>query len=132
MIANATEGRPGLVPTAIGVAGLAILVSLLPVLGDPEVTLVEFVSAYVLLPMGALLYGLLLLAADLTVPKLLLLGAVAGVVGATGAYLGGRPEELIEDPAVRPLALLFVPTPRGWWLPCAWDSPSPAASPQRR
>ena len=91
-------------------AGLAILVALLPVLGDREVTLVELVSAYilVLVPVGTLLYGLLLLAADLMVPKLLALGAAAGIVGAAAAYLGGRPEELVEGPAVRPLALLFL------------------------
>jgi hypothetical protein len=85
-------------------------VALLPVLGDGDITLVELVSSYVLvlLSVGVFLYGLLLLAADLTVPMLFLLGAVAGAVGAAAAYLGGRPEELMEGPTVRPLALLFL------------------------
>ncbi len=95
MTTRITRGRPGSVSTAVGAAGLAIVVALLPVLGDGEVTLVEFVSAYVLvlIPVSALLYRLLLLAADLTVPNLLLLGA--GAVGVASAYLGGCPENLI-------------------------------------
>ena len=77
---------------------LANVVALLPVLGDGDVTLIELVSVYalVLLPVGTLLYGLLLL------------GVAAGVVGTAAAYLGGSPEELIEGSAVRPLALLFL------------------------
>jgi len=105
-----TRGGSGLSFATLGAVGLAIVVALLPVLGDGDITLVELVSSYVLvlLSVGAFLYGLLLLAADLTVPGLLLLGAVAGAAGAAAAYLGGRPEELMEGPAVRPLALLFL------------------------
>ncbi len=50
---------------------------LLPFLGVTD-NLAEFVLAYVLvlLPAGALLYTLLALAADLMLPKLLLLGSI--------------------------------------------------------
>jgi hypothetical protein len=87
-----------------------MVVALLPVLGDGDITLIELASSYVLvlLSVGAFLYGLLLLVADLTVPKLLLLGAVAGAASVAAIYLGGRPEELMEGPTVRPLALLFL------------------------
>ena len=100
--------RPGLLPLALGVLGLAAVVVLLPFSGDSD-TLAGFVAAYVLvlLPTGSLLYGLLVLAADSPVPKLLLLGVVAGTVGVATTYLGGRPEKLVEGPAPEPLALLF-------------------------
>jgi hypothetical protein len=57
-----------------------MVVVLLPVLGDGDITLIELVSSYVLvlLSVGAFLYGLLLLVADLTVPKLLLLAPSPG------------------------------------------------------
>lgn len=99
---------PGLLPLALGVLGLAAVVVLLPFLGDSD-TLAGFVAAYVLvlLPTGSLLYGLLVLAADSPVPKLLFLGVVAGTVGVATTYLGGRPEKLVEGPAPEPLALLF-------------------------
>jgi hypothetical protein len=73
-------------------------------------SIAEHVLAYalILLPTGALLYGLLVLAADLTPPELLLSGAIAGALGVAAAYLGGRPETLIEGPATSPLALLFL------------------------
>ena len=100
--------RPGLLPLALGVLGLAAVVVLLPFSGDSD-TLVGFVAAYVLvlLPTGSLLYGLLVLAADSPVPKLLLLGVVAGTVGVAATYLGGHPEKLVEGSALEPLALLF-------------------------
>jgi hypothetical protein len=47
---------------------------------------------------GALLYGLLVLAADLALSRLLLLGDTAGSLGITAAYLGGLPEELVTGP----------------------------------
>ena len=101
--------KSGLLPLALGVLGLAAVVGLLPFLGDSE-TLAGFVAAYVfvLLPSGSLLYGLLALAADSPVPKLLLLGIFAGTVGVAATYLGGRPETLVEGPAPWPLALLFL------------------------
>lgn len=56
-------------------------------------TLAQQIEAYVLvlLPVSTLLYGLLALAANVEVPKLLLVGAVAGTVGLAIDYSGARP-----------------------------------------
>jgi hypothetical protein len=63
----------------LNIVRIAAVVVLLPFLGVTD-TLAEFILAYVLilLPAGALLYGLLALAADLVVPKLLFLGPLPG------------------------------------------------------
>ena len=55
-----------------------------------------------------LLWGVLALTSSLPMPRVLLLAAATGAVGAAAAYLGGRPEALADGPAVAPLALLFV------------------------
>ena len=100
--------RSGLLTLALGVLGLAAVVVLLPFLGDSD-TLAGFIAAYVLVlvPTGSLLYGLLVLAADSPVPKLLFLGVVAGTVGVAATYLGGGPEALVKGSVPWPLALLF-------------------------
>lgn len=100
--------RPGLRSAALGAASLATVIALLPILGETD-TLAAFASAYVLvlLPTGAFLHGLLVLAANLTIQRLLLAGALAGAAGTAATYLGGRPETLAEGPAILPLALLF-------------------------
>lgn len=100
--------RSGLHATGVGTVGLALVIALLPVLGETD-TLAESVSAYVLVLFftGAFLYGLLVLAANLPVQRLLLAGAFSGIAGIVAAYLGGRPETLVEGSAVLPLALLF-------------------------
>jgi len=54
-----------------------------------------------------LLHGLLVLAVDLTVQRLLLSRVFSGTAGMVAVHLGGRPETLGEGPAVLPLALLF-------------------------
>lgn len=63
----------------LSVVGLAAVVVLLPFLEVTD-TLVQSILAYVLvlLPVGALLYGLLALAADLMVLSLLFLGSTPG------------------------------------------------------
>ena len=101
--------RPGLRVTTVGMVGLAVVIALLPLLGETD-TLAEFVSAYVIVLFftGTFLYGLLVLAADVATQRLLLLGAAAGVAGMAAAYLGGRPETLVEGPAALPLTLLFL------------------------
>ncbi len=100
----------GLLPAALGAAGLAAVTALLPLLGDGNVPLAEQVLGYalVVVPIGALLFGLLALAANLPTPRVLLLGAATGAMGAAAAYLGGRPEALADGPAIVPLALLFL------------------------
>ncbi|MBA4115933.1 MAG: hypothetical protein H0X71_05745 [Rubrobacter sp.] len=124
--------RPGLRVTAIGVVGLAVVIALLPVLGETD-TLTEAVSAYVivLFSTGTFLYVLLVLAADVAIKRLLLLGAAAGALGMAAAYLGGRPETLVEGPAVLPLTLLFLADTLRMGPPFAWGSLSPGASPRR-
>jgi hypothetical protein len=74
---RAKRSGPFVLP--LSVVGLAAVVVLLPFL-DVTDTLVQFILAYVfvLLPVGALLYGLLALAADLTVLSLLFLGSTPG------------------------------------------------------
>ena len=103
--------KPGLPLVVCGLVGLAAVVGLLPFLGDEDVSFLEQVLSYVLavLPSGLLVYGLLALfdAHLRRTPRLLLLGAAAGVGGALAAYLGGRPEDL-GFPAALPLALLFL------------------------
>ena len=101
---------PGLPLAISGLAGLAAVVALLPLLGDENVSFAEQVLSYVLaiLPSGLLVYGLLaLLDARLRTPRLLLAGAAAGFGGALAAYLGGRPEDL-GVAAPLPLMLLFL------------------------
>ncbi len=101
---------PGLPLVVSGLAGLAAVVALLPLLGDDNVSFSEQTLSYVLaiLPSGVLVYGLLvLLDTRLRTSWLLVVGAAAGVGGALAAYLGGRPEGL-EDPAALPLVLLFL------------------------
>ena len=92
----------------MGAASLAALIVLLPTLGETD-SLIEFVSAYVLVLSftGTLLYGLLGLAADLAIGRLLVLAAATAVAGMAATYLGGSPETLIEGPAVMPLTLLL-------------------------
>ena len=106
-----SAATPGLPLAVCGLVGLAAVVILLPFLGDENVSLPEQVLSYVLavLPSGMLVYGLLALfdAHLRATPRLLLLGAAAGVGGALAAYLGGRPEDL-GVPAALPLALLFL------------------------
>ena len=101
---------PGLPLVLSGLAGLAVVVALLPWIGDENVSFSEQTLSYVLaiLPSGMLVYGLLaLLDAHLRTPWLLLVGAAAGLGGTLAAYLGGRPEDL-SVPATLPLALLFL------------------------
>ena len=101
---------PGLLLVTCGLAGLAAVVALLPFLGDENVSVAEQILSYVLaiIPSGMLVYGLLaLLDTRLSTPRLLLMGAAAGIGGALAAYLGGRPENL-GVPAALPLALLFL------------------------
>ncbi len=79
----------------LGVLGLGAVIMALPFLGNIPYGLPAFarqIEAYVLviLPVGALLYGLLALAANMEVPKLLLVGAVAGTVGLAIGYSGLR------------------------------------------
>ena len=71
--------RSGLFVLPLSVVGLAAVVVLLPFLEVTD-TLVQSILAYVLvlLPVGALLYGLLALAADLMVLSLLFLGSTSG------------------------------------------------------
>ena len=86
------------------------MVALLPILGDENVSPAEQVLAYALavVPACVLLWGVLALTSSLPTPRVLLLAAATGAVGAAAAYLGGRPEALADGPAVAPLALLFV------------------------
>ncbi len=78
---DAPPGEEGWPPLALtlSIAGLVAVVVLLPFLGVTD-TLAEFILAYVLvLPAGALLYGLLAFAADLIVSKPLFLGSPPGL-----------------------------------------------------
>lgn len=99
----------GLLPAALGAAGLAAVMGLLPALGD-GVSLAGLALAYVLvlIPTAALLSGLLTLAAGVSTPRVLLIGAVAGLIGVASAYIGGRPEAFADGPAPLPLAFLFL------------------------
>jgi hypothetical protein len=101
---------PALLLAAIGAAGLGVVTAVLPILGDRYVTLPEHVLAFVLvfLPVGLLIYGLILFSASFAVWKLLLWGIVAGALGAAAAYFGGRPEELASGTAILPLLFLFL------------------------
>ncbi len=101
---------PGLLPVALGAAGLAAVVALLPILGDADLSFAEQVLAYALavVPIGVLVFGLLALAASLSTPQVLLAGAAAGLLGAAAVYLLGRPEALAGSAAPVPLALLFL------------------------
>jgi hypothetical protein len=101
---------PGLFAAALGAAGLAAVVGLLPSLGDADVSFAEQVLAYALavVPVGVLVFGLLALAAPLSTPRVLLAGAAAGLLGATAVFLVGRPEALAGGAAPLPLALLFL------------------------
>lgn len=102
---------PGLLPAASGAAGLAAVFALLPILGEGDhVPFAALALSYVLVvvPAGALVSGLLSLAARLPTPEVLLLGVSAALLGVAAAYLGGRPEDLIRGPAPLPLALLFL------------------------
>ncbi|MDQ3286636.1 MAG: hypothetical protein M3P92_13225 [Actinomycetota bacterium] len=73
---RAKRSGPFVLP--LSVVGLAAVVVLLPFLEVTD-TLVQSILAYVLvLPVGALLYGLLALAADLMVLSLLFLGSTPG------------------------------------------------------
>ncbi len=70
----------------LGVIGLGAVTLTIPFLGKEPYgtpTNVQQIRAYVLilLPVGALLYGLLALTAHVQVPKLLLAGALTGTVG---------------------------------------------------
>ena len=71
--------RSGPFVLLLSVVGLAAVVVLLP-FSEVTDTLVQSILAYVLvlLPVGALLYGLLALAADLMVLSLLFLGSTPG------------------------------------------------------
>lgn len=71
--------RSGLFVLPLSVVGLAAVVILLH-FSEVTDTLVQSILAYVLvlLPVGALLYGLLALAADLMVLSLLFLGSTPG------------------------------------------------------
>lgn len=86
------------------------LVAVLPFVGGGEATLTEQILSYVLvlLTVVAFLYGLLVFSGSLGVRELLLSGAVAGSLGVAAAYLGGRPEALLDGLAVQPLVLLYV------------------------
>jgi hypothetical protein len=102
---------PGLLPVALGAVGLAAVVSLLPILGDADVSFAERVLSYALavMPVGVLVFGLLALAASLSTPRVLLAGAAAGLLGAAAAvYLAGRPEAPAGGAAPVSLALLFL------------------------
>jgi hypothetical protein len=74
---RAKRSGPFVLP--LSVVGLAAVVVLHPFLEVTD-TLVQSILAYVLvlLPVGALLYGLLALAADLMVLSLLFLGSTPG------------------------------------------------------
>jgi hypothetical protein len=100
--------RNGLRVAVVGMGALATVIALLPVLSKAD-TCVELAAAYVLVLFfaGVLLYGLLILAADLTVQKLLLLWIFARSTGIAAAYHGGNPETLVEGSTVLPLALSF-------------------------
>jgi hypothetical protein len=91
--------------------GLAVVVVLLPFSGGTD-TVAGYISAYVLvfLPAGALPYGLLVLAADFAIPKLLFFGMTTGTVGVVATYLGGLPETLVEGPPRRRLPSCSSPT----------------------
>ena len=101
---------PGLLPAVLGAAGLAAVVALLPILGDADVSFAEQVLAYALaaVPIGVLVFGLLVLAARLSTPQVLLAGAAAGLLGAAAVYLLGRPEALAGGATPVSLALLFL------------------------
>ena len=101
---------PGLLPAALGAAGLAAVMALLPILGDEDVSFAEQVLAYALavVPIGVLDFGLLALAASLSTPQVLLAGAAAGLLGAAAVYLAERPDALAGGAAPLPLALLFL------------------------
>jgi hypothetical protein len=90
---------------------LGVVTAVLPILGDHHVTLPEHVLAFVLvlLPVSLLIYGNLVIGADLVaVWKLLLWGTVAGALGSAAAYFGGRPEELAGSTTALPMILLFL------------------------
>jgi hypothetical protein len=97
-----------LLPAGIGAVGLWLVMAMLPIFGERDLTGQILSSALVLLPVGTLLYGLLAFAADLAVSKLLFLGVAAGTLSVAAAYFGGRPEELTGGPAAWPLTLLFL------------------------
>ena len=83
---------PGLPLMVSGLAGLAAVLALLPLLGDENVSFSEQTPSYVLaiLPSGVLVYGLLaLLDTRLRTPWLLFIGTVAGAGDGLAAYLGG-------------------------------------------
>jgi hypothetical protein len=65
---------PGLLPAALGAAGLAAVVALLPILGEEDASSAEQVLGYALavVPIGVLVFGLLALAASLSTPQVLL------------------------------------------------------------
>lgn len=80
----------------LGVVGLGAVMRTIPFLGNEPYgtpTNVQQIKAYVLilLPAGALLYGLLALTARVQVPKLLLADALTGTIGLAIDYSTSRP-----------------------------------------
>jgi hypothetical protein len=124
--------RPGLRVAVVSATGLSAAIAVLPVLGETD-GIVEFVLAYllVLFLTGSLLCGLLVLATDLAIRRLLILGALAGAAGMAAVYLGGHP---IRSPKASPLCRshYFSPPYASVWMPSsAWGLPSPDALPPR-
>ncbi len=98
---------------ALGAVGLGAVMMALPFLGNEPYELPTFArqtEAYVLvlLPVGVFLYGLLALAGNLEVPKLLLVGAFAGTVGLAIDYSGSR-VRLLEGQETDLLSFLALP-----------------------
>jgi hypothetical protein len=74
---------PGLLPAALGAAGLAAVVALLPILDGADVSFAEqgLAHALAVVPVGVLVLGLLALAAPLSTPQVLLAGAGGAAPG---------------------------------------------------
>lgn len=114
MTASSSRSRRfALLLATLGVVGLGAVTLTIPFLGNAIYTTptnVQQIKAYVLilLPAGALLYGLLALTARVELPKLLLAGFLTGTIGLAIGYSGIRPSLLEAWESDLLLFLLFL------------------------
>ena len=107
------SSRFALLLATLGMVGLGAVIVTIPFLGDepygPPTDAQQIKANFlILLPAGALLYGLLALAAHVEVPKLLLAGAATGTLGLAIDYSSIQPTFLEGRPPDLLLFLLFL------------------------